>query len=254
MKYIRKIASLIITVVIIASVAIGVGMIFAVRNVNITLQSYLYDSKEAENEISEYKSVILGELRGKIIAFVNPEDVENAIEGSKYSLVSFEKLYPCTLNVEICERKEKYVIEDDGRYLIYDDNGAYLRTANTQEEAYNPLDNAPNVVITGAVTGEEIELVADLGELFNDNFAPLRSTVESITFKKSGSQSDSSRVIFNLRCGICIEIQNCEVRASEKISKAYACFTHLSGEEKLSGKIYAVVTNDIVDATYNGNG
>lgn len=39
MKYIRKIAVLFICVVMLASVAIGVGVIFAVRNVNVTMYS-----------------------------------------------------------------------------------------------------------------------------------------------------------------------------------------------------------------------
>lgn len=253
MKYIRKITSLLITVVIIASIAIGIGVIFAVRNVNVTMQSYLYDTDSggAKNEISAYRTLVLSRVRGTMLIFVDEEDVSAALDGSKYTLESFEKKYPCTINITIRERKEAYCVQSGEGYLFYDENGAYLRTAF--DDYLNPVDNAPNVLITGAQEDEEFVEVAQMGELFGKNFAPLRSTVESIDLEKSHSQYAKSRITFNLRCGLCVEIQDYENLPAEKIAMAYTVFSRLSGEEKLNGKIYSFVTADKVDATYDRN-
>lgn len=252
MKYIRKIASLIIIFVLIASIVIGIGVIFAVKNVNITLQSYAYDqdSENAQSEIASYKERILGELRGIIIAFVGEEDVKAAVGDGNYTVVTFEKIFPCTLNVTICERKEAYAVQKGAGYTVYDAYGDYLRTAVDNREACNPIDGAPNVLIRGAETDEEVKLVATLGRLFEKNFAPLRSTVESITLQLAQSQYAKNKIIYTLRCGLCVEVQDYTDFTEEKLKAAYREFEQLSGEAKLSGTIYCFRSGEGVDATY----
>lgn len=252
MKYIRKIASLVIIFVLIASVAIGIGVVFAVKNVNVTLQSYAFaeSSKEAEEEIAKYKKLILDEIRGTIIGFVSEEAVKEAIDDGNYNVVSMEKVYPCTLNVVLCERKEAYAVQKGAGFTVYDAYGEYLRTAVDEVDACNPIDGAPNVLIKGTDTQEQVRLVALLGNLFEKNFAPLRSTVESITLSIAQSQYAKSKVIYTLRCGLSVEIQDYDVLTEEKLKAAYREFVPLSGEEKLSGKIYCFGSGEGVDATY----
>lgn len=256
MKYIRKIASLVIIFVLLASIVIGIGVIFAVKNVNVTLQSYAYaeDSEGAKAEIARYKSLILGEVRGTIIAFVGEEEVKEQIADSNYTLISFEKVYPCTLNIVLCERKETYAVQSGEGAVIYDADGAYLRTATGADEALNPIDNAPNVYIEGAQTEEEVAFVATLGAVFEKNFAPLRSTVASISYQPAQSQFAQSRVVFRLRCGLRVEIQDFETLADLKTVKAHEVFASLSGEDKLGGVIYSFNAGEGASATYNRNG
>lgn len=252
MKYIRKIAWLIIIVVFLASLATGVGIVLAVKNVNVTLISYTYDgdSDEAVDEIASYKERFLNEMRGTIISFVDESAAQTVLDGSVYTLVSFEKKFPCTIDITISERREVYCSLEGGKYSVYDEYGGYLRTAADFEGAFNPVDNAPNVIISGAQSDEDIGLVAYIGGLFESNFAPLRSTVESIKLEKSQSQYVKSRIIFYLRCGLTVEVQEYEDLAAEKLAKAYGVFVSLSGEDKLGGIIYSFGSVEGASATY----
>lgn len=251
MKYVRKIATLIIAFVLLASVAIGVGVVFAVKNVNVTLESYSYesDSEGAQAQISQYKGQILAKLRGSIISFVGESDVEEVMADSGYVLVGFEKVYPCTLNVTVRERRETYVVFDGVKYIVYDDSGEFLRTVYDEVSAYNPVDNAPNVLVTGVTGDEDVQEVVALGNLFGEKFSALRSTVERITLVRNQFSKDSA--VFYLRCGISVEIQDFTVGTEEKMDRAYAKFASLSGEKKLCGRIYSFDLGNGAEATYD---
>ena len=65
MKYFRKIIWFVMAIVLLASVIIGIGIIFAVKNVNISLTNYRYgdwdslseeERAAAEGEIAFYKN------------------------------------------------------------------------------------------------------------------------------------------------------------------------------------------------------
>lgn len=251
MKYLRKIATLIISFVLFASIAIGVGVVFAVKNVNVTLQSYTHDSgsEGAKAQIAAYKERILDDLRGTILALVDKEDVEKSIGDANYVLVEFEKIYPCTLNITVRERKETYAVVDNGKYVLYDDAGVCLRTVYDEESAYNPVDNAPNVLVTGVENEEDVSAVAAMGELFGEKFSALRSTVERIALVREQFVGDT--MIFYLRCGLSVELRDYTVLTEEKMERAYAVFASLSGEKKLCGRIYCIDYGNGAEATYD---
>ncbi len=254
MKYIRKIGSVIIAFILLASFAIGIGVIFAVKNVNVTLQSYTYasESEEARSELARCKTAVLGSLRGTIISFVSNKDVETAVDAiGGYTLVEVKKIYPCTVNVTIREREEAYVIKSGPQYLIYDTDGVFLRSADDEAHSYNPLDNAPNVRVYGAEEGDDMALVSYFGGLFKENFALLRSSVESITVEKARPQISKDKIIFSLRCGLNVEITDYENKSKEKMNAAYLKFSELSGEQKLSGRIYVYGDEEEVRAAYD---
>lgn len=253
MKFLNKIVALIITVVMVAAVAIGLGVIFSVKNVNVTLLSYSYesDSDGAKTEIAKFKKDISAKVRGTLLVRVNEKSVEEILDGENYVLESFEKIYPCTLNVTVKERCEAYAVETLAGYAIYDDEGEFLRN---DENYYNKLDNAPNVLIKGETAAEKIKSVAKVGAIFKEKFSSLRSTIESVYINEATSNLEVDKLTFELRCGVSIEVQNYTAFTDKKLEAGHNLYAKLSDEQKLSGKIYCFETADgTVSATFNKN-
>lgn len=252
MKYVRKIVTLLISVILAAAIVVGTGVIFAVKNVNVTLFSYSYeeDSAEAKQQISEFKTLISDKVRGKLIGFVKESDFAVALEGSKYVVDGCEKVYPCTLNVTVKERRETFAVRSGESFEVYDEHGVYVRTAPTKEQSYNVADGLPNVFIEGADSPAEIKAVANVSKIFKTYFTSLRTVTEKVVLSEAASQLATDNIAFYLRCGTVIEIRDYNVLTAEKISAAYAKFTSLSGEKKLGGTIYARVSSGAVIADY----
>ncbi len=252
MKYIRKIVVLIIAVVFLASVIIGLGVIFSVKNVNISMQSYTYP--EAENmteadktnvaaEIDGYRQQILKKYRGTLLGFVNEEELYKNFDGTKYVLQSFEKVYPCTLNLTIKERRESFCVRTgENSYNTYDSYGTLMREGVTLEESLNNIDGAPNVSVS-VENVRDIKLIADMAAVFAEEFSSLRSIVRSIEVN-----TRSNQLIFRFYCGIAVRISEYGTLTKDKIRAAHQKFMTLTGEEKMSGTIVVVAngTGEIV--------
>lgn len=252
MKFLRSVTVLIITVVFLAAFAIGIGVIFSVKNVNVTLLSYEYaeNSEEAKQEISSIKEGVLSVCRGNVISFVKEDEIVESID-EKYFVESVEKIYPCTINITVKQRNEVYVISKGDEFAVYDADGNYLKDAETNQ---NSLDGAPNVFITGAKSQEEIKTAAGLGSKFKARFGSVRSIVDTINIQSAETTFAKDKLIFILRCGIKIEIQDYNDAAVEKIDEAYREFDKLTGEQKLKGTIYCLRDKDgNITRTYNAN-
>lgn len=248
MKYVRKIAVYLISVIILASLVIGCGMIFSVRNVNVTVLGY---SDSAKDGVSDVKIKLLALYRGTVMAFVDEDDVVNSIDGGKYVVESCEKIMPCTLNVTIKERMECYYVANGDGFSVYDDGGAYIRRAQDEAGARNEFDGAANVKIYGAENDDDFKSVAKAGEAFKEKFSSLRAVTSSVTLQKSKSEIVPSRIIFTLKSGLEIEIQNFETALAEKTAAVYARFERLSAEQKLKGRVFGYSLPDgTVGATY----
>ncbi len=251
MKYLRKLTLAAISVIMLASVIIGICIIFAVRNVNVTLLSYSYkaDSQEAVLKNGEFKTKILGKIKGSLISFVDEDTVSSAVGSGEYVLESIEKVYPCTVNVVVRERREVFAQQSGEAYRIYDEEGGYLRT---DESFLGKADGAPNVIIHGADNDDDVKIIAALCNEFKNKFSSLRSVVEDINLKKAQSRLETDKIIFRMRCGVNIEIHDYGYLSAEKIEAGFNKFTNLSGEQKLGGRIYCYVTGEEqVTATYN---
>lgn len=251
MKHLRKISALVIALIMVASIAIGIGVIFSVRNINVALQSYA-DGDENVREV--VKQEVLSSCKGRMISAVSEEDVINCL-GEGYTLESFEKVLPCTINITVRQRREAFAVLNGETYLMYDETGLLMRTAETNENAF---DLSPNVILEGTETEEDVKAVAEVSEIFKSqsNFSSLRSLVDKIVFYKSRTSVsvEKDRITFYLRCGISVEINDFSQQTSEKISKAHKRFKELAGEQILSGRIYTFTNADgEVVATYNPN-
>lgn len=240
MKYLRKIIWLVIAVAFIASVIIGLGVIFSVKNVNVTLRSYTYSAGMTEEEedgvnaeIKAVKDTLFDKFGGKLMGYVNEKDIAECFKDSDYTLASYEKVYPCTLNITVTERRETFFISgDDGTFSTYDSFGTLMRSGVSADEAVNKIDKAPNIKVTGATTAEHIKDVARISSVFAEKFSALRSIVDSIDLR-----ARYGNVIITLRCGLDIYVTDYAILTGPKIQAAYNKFISLTGEQKLAGSI-----------------
>lgn len=250
MKYARKIVALLIAAVVLASVAIGVGVIFAVKNVNVTLLSYSAESGsgEAEERIAAVKKDVLASIRGTVIAFVSEDTVAAAVSG-QYTVTDVEKIYPCTVNVTVKERREMFAVANGFGYAVYDEDGVFLAYA---ENALNAADGAPDLILEGTDSTEDIVALAGVCASFRQAFGCLRSVAGAVVLEKAENALQVDKVIFRLHCGVSVELQEYAVSTVEKLAAAYAAFVSLSGEQKLEGTIYCYETAEMgVNATYS---
>lgn len=255
MQHVRKIVLIFSIVIFIVAAALCAGMIFAVRNINVTLLSYTYQTDEegAKAEISELKEKVLEKYRGKLISSVGEEGITETLGDGEYVLESFRKVYPCTVEITVKERRELYAEAYLGvGYRIYDEEGKYLKTA---EENINAVDGAPDVLIEGFSDSDDIKAIAGVGKIFSAKFGALRSVTEKIILEKAQSSIERDKAVFVLRCGVSIEIRDFRNMTAGKIDAAYRCYEKLSGERKLQGRIYCTVTSEgVAAATYSANG
>lgn len=250
MKHLRKIATLIIAVIMVAAIAVGIGVIYAVRNVNVTFLSYADDN--AETKILTVKESVLSNCRGRLISSISEEDVSSVLADDCF-LESFEKVLPCTINITVQQRREVFTVFDGETYSTYDDIGKFMRTAEKNENSY---DGAPNLIITGTDGDNDIKTVAAVCAIFKseENFGSLRAAVKQVELYKSQTTitTDSDRLTFRLWSGLSIEIRDFTQHTAEKIKKAFKLFDRLEPEQTLRGCIYCLADVN-AEATYNPN-
>ena len=237
MKFLRKIIALVIGVAFVAAIVISIGLIFAVKNINVTVLSYSEDS--SDNYADAKKS--LSAIKGESILFVDSKDLGKAIDGCNYSLVSYEKVYPCTVNVTVKERLETFAVSVGGQYSFYDADGVYLR--NGAENANN-IDGSPNVEINGIAT-EKLADVSKIAAAFKEKFNALRSLVSSIDVDSNPQIADyTEKLFFNFKCGLVIEFDNYQELTKEKLEAAHNYFAKLSDRQKLGGVLRSYQVED----------
>jgi cell division septal protein FtsQ len=244
MKYIRKVMVMLIVVIIFASTVIGLGIIFSVKNVNVTLLTYSSDYEEGYTTSKEK----LSSLKGESLLLVDEEKITKALDGNSYSLASYEKVYPCTINVTLKERIETFAVSVGGKYSMYDSDGKFLRQSQTNENIH---DLSPNVLVYGAAV-EQLKEVASVVSIFKGVFNSLRSTVESVTldYKSDVTTAYIDKVIFKMRCGVQIVIADYANLTQEKIEASYSKFSSLSDGDKLGGTLIGYELDNSDGAVY----
>ncbi len=242
MKYIRKPVVVILVVLFCIALAISAAMATAVKNVNL---SY-YDGTGAYTD--EYNKTLenLNNLKGSNMMLIDKEDVVNCISDSaRISLVSYEKSYPCTINVVLSERIETFYSLSDGVCYVYDEDCSFMYTSSdivggSEEEGYvlsETADLSPNVIIDHDTTDDEKTFISKSSETFKKKFGSLRRIVKSITLEKT-PEYEYKNLIFVMRSGVKVEITNGNDLTEEKISSAYSLYLTLTDGQKTSGKIH----------------
>lgn len=226
MKYIRKIVALVLTAIFVCTVVICAGIIFSIKNVNVSFVDY------SGTYVEEYENCAkkLDAVKGTSILFLNSDDVKSHVSDEHMRLVSFEKVFPCTVNVVIAERVETFAMYDGTKYAIFDDGGDFVRYSNDE---LNNLDGSPNVLLEN-VEESEIHNVANVVEKFKQKFGYVRAYVEKISI--ANSQVNNKISLF-FRSGLVVEIADYSLLINEKMSAVYNKYATLAENEKLGGKI-----------------
>ena len=248
MKYIRKVIALLIVLVFFAALVIGLGMIFAIKNVNVTLLTYTdgYQKGYEETKTS------LSYLKGDSLVFMNEDGIYKALEKSNYSVENIEKVYPCTVNITLRERVETFAVNVGELFYMYDSCGRYI-DGRKDKENINITDGLPDVELKG-VPVDNIEFIAKIAQTFKNTFKSLRSSVTDITLEANPDvEGFVEKLVFNLRCGLKIQLDDYTNDYETKISVAYAKFCTLSDRQKLGGTLrsYRLGGEDgIINADY----
>lgn len=244
MKYIRKAIALILVAVFIAALAIGLSVIFAVRNVNVFRISYA--SGEEQTVSSEFENAVtqienrLSSLEGRAIIAVGEEDIASAVGESGFAeFVSYEKIYPCTINVTVRERLEVFAApaEDGSGYNMLDKDCLPITFLSAN---VNNIDGSPNVIIEG-VPQADYPIVAAIAAEMYARFSSVRAFAES--FSVSSDPIAGQSLIIKLRCGVSLEIREYSSKAEEKAAALFDAFTDMPDYLKLGGNMYCLETD-----------
>lgn len=231
MKFIRKMSLFFVSIIIFATIVIGVGKIFAVKNINVTIMTYADDGNEKHKEIKE----LLSGVHGELILFANESSIATLLIDQSYSIVSYEKVLPCTINVALKERIETFAVNiGKTSYSMYDDDGVSIKGRRNENNI--GVDGFANVELIG-INIEEITEIAKHANTFKKYFNGLRSMVSSIKVDNKTVDGLTDKLVFNLYCGLRIQIDDYKHDLDDKIKVAHDKFLKLSDKEKLCGTL-----------------
>lgn len=239
--YIRKVVSVVLTLLFCAAIIIGAGVALSVRNINIEYISY---SSRGDDE-REQSVARLDSLKGENLLFLSEDDIAACVGGEIVSLESYEKIYPCTLNIVLRERMEMYARENSSvGYDMYAADGTLM---GSRRQNINPADNSPNVLLTA--DDENLGEVIAICNCFKDNFGTIRNLVESVTVGYDAILQTAG-LTFSLYSGLTIVINDYGQYTQQKMSAVYNEYLTLSESQKLRGAICADTLAEGVSGDY----
>ena len=151
-----------------------------------------------------------------------------------FAVESYEKKFPCTVNIVLRERIETFTVKNSSDYSVYDERGKHIR--NTESQPLNTVDRCPNILLE---CGEsETEEVAALCEEIKNNFfkekepKALRRLVKSVkTDERLGF------IDVTLNSGPIISVYDWKISGAQKIKKAYEKYGSLNEYQRICGTI-----------------
>lgn len=244
MKYLRKALVIVLVAVFLAATAIGMSVIFAVRNINVFTIEYdcgKGTSAEFSDAVEKVKAE-LASLRGRIVSGISENDIKETVNSEGYTeFVSCKIVMPCTINVIVRERVEVYAAPaENGGYLMLDET-----LSPVAERAFNSnnLDGSPNVLLEN-IPAENYGIVAELTALMREKFASVRAFAESVSVEKAGLEGLGDSLCIKLRCGLTMEIRDYTDSAAEKAEALFSTFENMADHLKLGGTMYCLASED----------
>ncbi len=239
--YIRKIVSVVLTLLFCVAVIVGVGVIMSVRNVNV---EYIYYSSRGDGEYQAAKSN-LDALKGENLMLLGDDDIASCVGGEIVAVESYQKVYPCTLNIVLKERLEQYArANSSGGYDVYDSFGNYM---GVRGENINPADSSPNVLLT--VDDQVFPAAVSVCGYFKNYFGTVRNIVERVEASYDNI-TQTSTMTLRLYSGLDIVLVDYEELAEQKISAVHDVYEGLSESQRLRGSIHAVSSGDSQSGVY----
>ena len=239
MKLIRKVTCVAAVMFFLAAVIIGLGVIFAVKNVNIKYVTYSANAENLEKLKTE-TSYDFSKFKGKSILFVSEDDCLKLVDGGDFNLVSCEKKFPCTLNLVLEERVASYAVKSEDGYSLYDRDGRFYKSQSTYGE---------DVILLNGVDGaEQVKEIAGICGIFAQKFNSSKNLVGEIT---AVEDRDFATLTFTLCSGFEIRLVKYHNLVEEKIQAAFDKFNSLDDKEKVVGGIRCQeLEGGVVEALY----
>lgn len=226
-----------LAIVFCIAIVIGTGIILSVRNVNVVYIDY--SGKYTEVEYAATKEN-LNKLKGSGLLFIDDDDVYGKVSATDVLAVeSYEKRFPCTVNVVIRERIECFTLKTENGYTVYDNYGKEIRSVDAETAPVNTLDGCPNVVFE--CLPAEVEELAAVCRYFEDNFGSLRRLVSGVSAKK---YLELQIATITLRSGVTVSISEWKTAAERKVKKAYETYATLSDNQRAGGTITVIDGRD----------
>lgn len=222
----------------------AVFSIFTVRNVQIVFTTFEGDYY-AEVDLKTQA------LNGKNLVFVKEDEIKKEIEKNPYLVAEVEKSIPGTVIVSITERREVYILENEGKTLVLSDEGYVLGekdlSAGVDPREYIEISIDGINVITCAF-GEKIRTDDDRSfylALSLSNEAKLTDCIDTMAVKKNAAQVDLS---FKTYTSVEIDVPKFNEYGSEKVAAAFEAYTSLENDYiKTFNKInVSLVDNEVV--------
>lgn len=246
MNYIRKIVAITLAVLFCAALVVSICFMFAIRNVNVEFLSY------SNAYIDDYEQCKANyeKIKGTNLFLLSDEDIGEGVQSNHIVLQSYEKVFPCTVNIVIKERVETFAVAGAGGFDIYDEEGVLV--AQSDKNA-NSIDGSPNVLLD--VNTEKLDISMAVCRYFKNSFSALRSAVERVEIWEDPIGKIDSTLTLKLYSGLSIILMDYEVYPEQKMAAVYKEFLTLNERQKLRGTIYASAPNgelSAVDAVYLG--
>lgn len=232
MRYVRKVLVIGLIVVFLIALVIGAGVIFSVRNVNVTYINYS-SSSDAEYEQCKKK---LKEIKGSSLLFLKDGDIdEKIIYSQSIAVESYEKIFPCTVNVVLKERVESYAVKTADGYTLYDEDGEKIKTVSGETTPLNALDGCPDVLLDAKE--KDVKAVVKLCNRFKEEFGSVRRLLESVSAQSFFGMEIAE---FKFRSGLTISVSGWRNYGELKIEKAFELYEGLNDSQKAGGSITVV--------------
>lgn len=233
MKYIRKVMATGLAIVFLIALVIGTGVILSVRNINVSFIEYSGNYREEYTITREN----FNKLKGSSLLFIGDDDIYGkVIQTNLFAVDSYEKKFPCTINITMRERIERFALKTENSYKIYDDKGELLRNVSDLDKIpTNGLDNCPDVLLEfEKVSEEQIKGVAWLMEYFCEYFGPVRRLAEKVAVR---DLMEWTILTVTFRSGITLSVTEWNKNTKEKMARAGDVYKELSDGQKTKGSI-----------------
>lgn len=218
------------------ALVIGTGVMLSVRNVNV---SFLDSSGECAEEYEATRRNF-DKLKGSGLLFIGGEDIYGKISApEKLAVVSYEKKFPCTVDIVIRERVECFAVKREDGYDVYDEQGKIMDVRADNGGVPLARDGCPDVLVYAA--DSQIERVAEFMGNFKEEFGSLRRLAASVSAER---YLELSLITVTLRSGLKISVSGWESRAADKIKKARETYLSLSEAQRTCGTVTVVDGRD----------
>lgn len=213
--------------------------LFCVSELKVNYSVYNENVEEVESILSKYS--------GKCIFFVNVSEIEREITNDRYlKVASVKKSYPCSIEVDLVERLERYALKSDSGWYFLDDEFFAVRTADSEASVRGELLTK---ITFFEVDGSELMQGCELKKVFefpNGTDSNVREMLGGLGTR--GKSVNEIRLVFTpeqgnyyvrfyMTEGVVIEIQKAGELPLEKLKKGLEYYETLPSERKMRGTI-----------------